>query len=124
MSVPDTERPTEIISSFVPPSVEALDRLSSTLHALRTVGTAHPTEDQGERTFGRFRLLEVLGKGKFGIVFLADDPRSGRQVALKLPQPDVLLDPFLAERFRRDAEAAGSLDHPGIVPIHEAGHVG
>src|SRR5262249_23719910 len=124
MSSHEADRPTDVNAPPPRLSAGALEKLSSSLNALRLFGSLGPHEGREERTFGRFRLREILGRGKFGVVFLADDPHSGRQVALKLPQPDVLADPFLAGRFRRDAEAAGALAHPGIVPIHEAGSVG
>src|SRR5262249_55469377 len=73
---------------------------------------------------GRFRIRRELGRGGFGIVYLADDPRLGRAVALKVPLPDALLDSKLRERFLREARAAAGLDHPNLVPIYEAGEVG
>src|SRR4051794_24385463 len=61
-------------------------------------------QSPGERRFGRFVLRRVLGQGKFGVVFLADDPQVPRVVAVKLPQPGVLLDPEQMLRFHREAE--------------------
>ncbi|MDP1804528.1 MAG: serine/threonine-protein kinase, partial [Acidimicrobiales bacterium] len=55
------------------------------------------------------------------MVFRADDPGLDRAVAVKVPQPSVLSDPRLRERFIREARALGRLDHPGIVPLFEAG---
>lgn len=74
--------------------------------------------------FGRFRIRRELGRGGFGIVFLADDLTLGRPVALKIPLPNVLLDPTLRERFLREARAAAVLDHPNLVPVYEAGEEG
>ncbi len=108
-------------------SAEGLDRLGEVLGALRALGAggmAVGGKGEPERTFGRFRLRGVLGRGTFGVVFLADDPQTGRAIALKLPQPAALLDPAFADRFRRDVEAVVPLDHPGIVPILEAGAIG
>jgi hypothetical protein len=73
---------------------------------------------------GRFRLRRPLGSGTFGIVYLADDPLLGRPVALKGPHPAVLLSAALRERFLREIRAAAALDHPNVVPVHEAGQVG
>ena len=73
------------------------------------------------RKIGRFEVLEQIGHGGFGIVLLADDPQLRRQVAVKIPRPGALLTLELRERFVREAQAAASLDHPHIVPIHEAG---
>jgi WD40 repeat protein len=73
---------------------------------------------------GRFHVRRELGRGGFGVVFLAYDPQLHREVALKVPRPDVLLTPDLRERFHREARAASALDHPYVVPVHEAGSAG
>jgi hypothetical protein len=74
--------------------------------------------------FGRFRIRRELGRGGFGVVYLADDPKLGRSIALKLPRPETLINAQLRERFLREARAAASLDHPNLVTVHEAGEVG
>ena len=74
--------------------------------------------------FGRFTILRELGRGGFGVVFLAMDAVLRRQVALKVPRPDVLVARDHRERFRREAEAASRLDHPHIVPVYEVGEEG
>ena len=63
-------------------------------------------------------------RGAFGIVYLATDPDLKRQVALKVPQPHVLIKPEILKRFEREAEASSRLDHPHIVPVYEAGMEG
>jgi WD40 repeat protein len=70
---------------------------------------------------GRFRILRTLGHGGGGIVFLAFDPELRREVAVKVPHLAVLLAPEMRGRFLREARAAASLDHPNLVPVHEAG---
>ena len=74
--------------------------------------------------FGRFRILQTLGQGGFGIVFLAWDASLRRRVALKVPQPETLVTPEARKRFLREAQAAAGLDHPHIVPVYETGSVG
>ncbi len=73
---------------------------------------------------GRFTILRELGRGGFGVVFLAVDTILRRQVALKVPRPGVLTTPDLRQRFLREAEAASRLDHPHIVPVYEVGEDG
>jgi serine/threonine protein kinase/tetratricopeptide (TPR) repeat protein len=75
-------------------------------------------------TLGRFQIRRELGRGGFGVVFLADDPLLGRPVALKVPRADVLTTPDLRARFHREARAASGLDHPNLVPVYEAGTAG
>ena len=74
--------------------------------------------------FGRFSIVRELGRGGFGVVFLAEDTVLGRRVALKVPRPEVLVTPEFRRRFLREAEAASRLDHPHIVPVYEVGEEG
>jgi WD40 repeat protein len=85
---------------------------------------APPAGPTAMTQLGRFRILCELGRGGQGVVFLAFDPDLGRQVALKVPRPEALLTPDLRERFLREAQAAAGLDHPNLVPVHEAGAAG
>jgi WD40 repeat protein/serine/threonine protein kinase len=73
---------------------------------------------------GPFQVLRVLGTGAFGVVYLAEDMRLGRQVALKVPRPEVMVTPSLRERFLREARAAARLHHTNIVPVFEVGEAG
>jgi serine/threonine protein kinase/WD40 repeat protein len=70
---------------------------------------------------GRYQIQRELGRGRFGVVFLATDPEIGRNVALKIQQFDAAMDPDLRERFRGEALAAGQLQHPAIVHVHDVG---
>lgn len=91
---------------------------------LANPGPRLPWGLQPSATLGRFELVGELGRGGYGVVFLAFDPQLNRQVALKVPRPDALVTPELRERFRQEARAAAALDHPNIVPIYEAGAEG
>jgi WD40 repeat protein len=73
---------------------------------------------------GRFQIRRELGRGGFGIVLLAYDPQLRRDVALKVPKADALLEPESRQRFLREARAAAALDHPHLVPVYEAGEAG
>jgi hypothetical protein len=72
----------------------------------------------------RFEVKEELGRGGFGVVLRAADPRLGRDVALKVPYPHTLTDPVWRQRFLGEAETAAGLAHPNIVPVLEAGEAG
>jgi eukaryotic-like serine/threonine-protein kinase len=70
---------------------------------------------------GKFEIVQPIGSGGFGVVYLARDQVLNRKVALKLARGSVLSDPDLKVRFFREAEATARLEHPGIVPVFEAG---
>jgi serine/threonine-protein kinase len=62
-----------------------------------------------------YRIDAVVSHTGMSILFKATDLKDGRQVAIKLPLPEMEADPVLAERFRREQEIGQTLDHPGIV---------
>jgi DNA-binding beta-propeller fold protein YncE/tRNA A-37 threonylcarbamoyl transferase component Bud32 len=68
-----------------------------------------------------YRVEALLGRGGMGVVYLAEDLRLKRRVALKLLAPELSESEAFRERFLRESELAASLDHPNVVPIYEAG---
>ena len=83
-----------------------------------------PTDDDAPRRIGRFIILEELGRGGHGIVFRAQDPVLGRELALKVPRPELLLSKSARERFLREGRSTASLAHPNLVTVFEAGEAG
>jgi serine/threonine protein kinase/tetratricopeptide (TPR) repeat protein len=73
---------------------------------------------QVEKALNHYRLLEKLGSGGMGQVWLALDSRLGRKVALKLLSPEVVADASRRKRFERESRALAALNHPNIVTIH------
>ena len=120
----------EALAAGADPS--AIDGPASSLHAVhecqRLLEAVWPrsvpaTADLPGR-FGRFSIVREVGRGGFGVVFLAVDPDLRRRVALKVPRPEVLVAELTRRRFLREAEAASRLDHPHIVPVYEVGEEG
>lgn len=68
---------------------------------------------------GRYVLLGEIARGGMGVVLRAHDPELGRALAIKVLLDDHQNNPALLRRFIEEAQIAGQLQHPGIVPIHE-----
>jgi TonB family protein len=73
------------------------------------------------KTIGKYEILRELGRGAMGVVFKARDPLIGRLVALKTIALAASESEDLRQRFYREAQAAGGLQHPNIVTIYEMG---
>src|SRR6267154_1890962 len=73
------------------------------------------------RLLGHFRILRPLGHGAMGEVYLAEDLKLGRQVALKLLPVEFQHDAERVRWFEREARAAAALNQPNIVTVHEVG---
>ena len=73
------------------------------------------------KTLGRYKILEKLGSGGMGEVFVAQDTKLARKVALKIFPPDVADSPERRERFEREARAVAALSHPNVLAIHDFG---
>ncbi len=82
-------------------------------------------EDLCGTVLGTCTLQKVIGRGGMGAVYLAQQSRPRRQVAVKVLLPITTLQPHqqktFLERFRRETDAAASLEHPNITPVHEYG---
>ena len=70
-----------------------------------------------------YRIVSPLGWGGMSVVYLAEDLRLKRRVALKLLAAGLAEDESFRDRFLRESELAASIDHPNIIPIYEAGAV-
>jgi predicted Ser/Thr protein kinase len=70
---------------------------------------------------GDLRIVARIGEGGMGVVYLAEDERLGRRVALKVIAPQIAHDPDFQERFEAEARSAAAIDHPNVVSIYSAG---
>ncbi len=84
-----------------------------------------PPQEPNERGgLGTYRILDVLGAGGMGVVFLAHDPQLKRTVALKAMLPGLASTPSNRERFLREAQAAAAIEHDHVVTILHVGEDG
>jgi protein kinase-like protein len=70
-----------------------------------------------------YRLDAEIGRGGMSVVYLAEDLRLRRKVAIKIVAPELAEDERFRERFVRESELVASIDHPNVIPIYEAGEV-
>lgn len=93
--------------------------VSSSTNALASATAAAP-RPAGPRAFGRFALLQLLGKSDMTMSWLASDPRSGQEVMLAMPRVQPA-DDFALEVWQRDARKASRLNHPHLAHVVELG---
>src|SRR5689334_2715727 len=79
----------------------------------------HLRESWIGRQIGRYRITGPVGVGGMGEVYRAEDPRLGREVAIKLLPPGLASDPEALARFTREARAIAALSHPNILALHD-----
>ena len=77
----------------------------------------------GITEIGKYRIVEQVGEGAMGVVYRATDPVLNRTVAIKVMCDAVARDDDLRGRFLREAQAAGSLQHPNVITIYDFGEV-
>jgi serine/threonine protein kinase len=75
------------------------------------------------KSFGDYEVIEEIDRGGMGVVLRVRDKKLVRDLAFKIMRPEHKDDPALVRRFLKEAEICGRLQHPGIVPVHERGHL-
>jgi serine/threonine protein kinase len=96
--------------------------LAYSYHATDTANGRYREPVEGT-PFGRYQLIELLGRGGMGEVWRAHDTAIDRVVALKMLLPHFAKDPDFEQRFRREARAAARLNNPHVVPIYDVGEI-
>jgi serine/threonine protein kinase/tetratricopeptide (TPR) repeat protein len=116
-----------------PDCAEQIRRLVPALQNLAVIGrsmgadvmesSSHERDGEGHRVFGDFRIFGEVGRGGMGIVYEARQITIARRVALKVLPMAAAADPRAIQRFQLEAQVAGLLEHPHIVPVYSVGIV-
>jgi serine/threonine protein kinase len=109
---------------FGPSKARADEPLASTGSRAGAAGAeaaASTTTDEVPPQVGRYRVEQLLGEGGYGRVYLAHDDELNRPVAIKVPHRRRVSSPEDVEKYLAEARVLASLDHPGIVPVYDAG---
>ena len=77
--------------------------------------------DRPPKEIGKYHIVELIGEGAMGVVYRATDSVLGRTVAIKVMSASIARQEDLRQRFLREAQAAGSLQHPNVVTIYDLG---
>src|SRR5436190_397234 len=102
--------------------------------ASRSAGDSAPITDRrlrdsneawlGKIVDGRYRVLEVIGRGGMGVVYRVEHLRMGKLAAMKVLHRDLVQDKDIVERFEREAAAVSKLHHPHTVQVFDFGNTG
>ena len=114
------------------PSSEPLFKIGSTRlnqldHSIRKMWTMETSDVPSGNLptlpdkFLRYTDFEIIGSGGMGQILRATDPKIDRQIAIKTLHPKLLSNRSTLNRFQREARITGQLEHPNIVPVHDAG---
>ncbi|HEX6125680.1 MAG TPA: serine/threonine-protein kinase, partial [Pyrinomonadaceae bacterium] len=102
-------------------AAELLESSVPEVHAT-AVSDSH-TDELAGRSLGHYEVIQKLGAGGMGEIYLARDTTLGRNVALKLLPESFTQDGDRLGRFQQEARAASALNHPNILTVHEIGNV-
>ncbi|MBW3598056.1 MAG: serine/threonine protein kinase, partial [Planctomycetes bacterium] len=117
----DTASPVNIVSTLAAPPAPAAATVDSPAPAGVAVSLRVPPELANHP---RYRIVEMLGRGGMGCVFKAEHRLMHRAVALKVINPQFVLESDAVERFHREIQAAARLSHPNIVTAYDAEEAG
>ena len=80
-----------------------------------------PVDPRIGATFGKYKIIRLLGRGGMGAVYEGEDAALRRKVAVKFLPDELINKPEVIERFMREAQVAGGLNHPNIIAVYDAG---
>ncbi|QEH38183.1 Serine/threonine-protein kinase PrkC [Aquisphaera giovannonii] len=111
----------EAVAAGHPAWAAEIRRMAPVLLDLAMLGRGEPAGLPGGRPFGGYRIDREIGRGGMGVVYEAEQLAIGRRVALKVLLTAASLDANALRRFQLEAQVAGLLQHPRIVPVYDVG---
>ncbi len=105
------------------PTLRGIARAGQPLKADDTAPLSDPQLAPNSQQIGDFQIIREIGRGGMGIVYEAEQITLGRRVALKILPIAATLDPRATQRFQLEAQVAGWLQHPRIVPVYAVGMI-
>jgi serine/threonine-protein kinase len=121
LNCPQCGEPLEVAAG---PHREVIDCPACAATFRLAAGDPSPWPGPRPSRLGKYELIEEVGRGAFGIVYRARDTELGRTVAVKVPRAGRPAAPGEMDRFLREARNVAQLEHPHIVPVHDAGRDG
>ncbi|MBM4089350.1 MAG: hypothetical protein FJ276_07960 [Planctomycetes bacterium] len=109
----------QIINTVFGEAPKPATALDSTLDKRPAADDTDTEEDPEPERLGRYQIQRRLGRGGFGVVYLAQDPQLGRPVALKVPRRKRFKTPEQAAKFVEEARKVANFKHPAIVTVHD-----
>lgn len=110
-----------VVSATLPPDADTSEQQSGSSGA--TNGSPASASASASKRFGNYTILETLGEGGMGVVYLAEQDRPRRVVALKVIRPGAMT-PRMLRRFEIETQMLGRLQHAGIAQVYDAGVAG
>jgi hypothetical protein len=84
-------------------------------------GEGPPADPRIGATFGKYKIIRLLGRGGMGAVYEGEDAALKRKVAVKFLPDELVNKPEVIERFMREAQVAGGINHPNIIAVYDVG---
>jgi tRNA A-37 threonylcarbamoyl transferase component Bud32/tetratricopeptide (TPR) repeat protein len=118
-----TEATTATDATEVPDAIDATVATAATVATDATAATTGRVEPRRGDAVGRYTLLEMIGRGAMGSVYVAHDPQLDRKVALKIVRSERFAQHEVRARLSREARAMAKVTHPHVVTVYDAGEL-
>jgi len=111
------------VEALIGAHAQAGDFIESPAFELMADSLGDKADSLAGQSLGHYQVISLIGAGGMGEVYLAEDTRLGRKIALKILTTHFTRDSDRLRRFQQEARAASALNHPNILTIHEIGQI-